>query len=324
MSDKATALVQQMVDAGEWANPRLLDEILAEGKDAVEPLLKIVRQHPHGWPQEAPLLRALSLLAILHPPEAISPLLGLFREYDDEGMFELLAEALVGFGAELVEPALAVVQDFTLSYHARAQAAMAAAHAVQGNAEWRPAVAAVLRELLAECLALVGEARANSEDGEDNEDREEDYFDNEDDLGYQLMDPVTDLVWELADLADVQGRDLIKDAFEAQLVDPEVIDEATVDEHYGEHPPPPEPFDPHALLTEYRAQYRDYEAEQRRATRGGRRATAAPSPPPLSESPEPFGPSQPFYKTEKPGRNDPCWCGSGKKYKKCHMQQDQQ
>jgi preprotein translocase subunit SecA len=22
--------------------------------------------------------------------------------------------------------------------------------------------------------------------------------------------------------------------------------------------------------------------------------------------------------TEKLGRNDPCWCGSGKKYKKCH------
>jgi len=20
-----------------------------------------------------------------------------------------------------------------------------------------------------------------------------------------------------------------------------------------------------------------------------------------------------------PGRNDPCWCGSGKKYKKCHL-----
>ncbi|MDH5206950.1 MAG: SEC-C metal-binding domain-containing protein, partial [Hylemonella sp.] len=23
-------------------------------------------------------------------------------------------------------------------------------------------------------------------------------------------------------------------------------------------------------------------------------------------------------KTEAPGRNDLCWCGSGKKYKKCH------
>ena len=24
----------------------------------------------------------------------------------------------------------------------------------------------------------------------------------------------------------------------------------------------------------------------------------------------------------KPGRNDPCWCGSGKKYKKCHLGRD--
>ncbi len=26
--------------------------------------------------------------------------------------------------------------------------------------------------------------------------------------------------------------------------------------------------------------------------------------------------------TERPGRNDPCWCGSGKKYKHCHMKAD--
>lgn len=26
----------------------------------------------------------------------------------------------------------------------------------------------------------------------------------------------------------------------------------------------------------------------------------------------------------QPGRNDPCWCGSGKKYKHCHLKQDQQ
>lgn len=25
----------------------------------------------------------------------------------------------------------------------------------------------------------------------------------------------------------------------------------------------------------------------------------------------------------KPGRNDPCWCGSGKKYKKCHLAEDE-
>jgi len=28
------------------------------------------------------------------------------------------------------------------------------------------------------------------------------------------------------------------------------------------------------------------------------------------------------HTNKKPGRNDPCWCGSGKKYKKCHMKED--
>jgi preprotein translocase subunit SecA len=32
----------------------------------------------------------------------------------------------------------------------------------------------------------------------------------------------------------------------------------------------------------------------------------------------PTGPSQPIRKTPKVGRNDPCPCGSGRKYKKCH------
>ena len=27
---------------------------------------------------------------------------------------------------------------------------------------------------------------------------------------------------------------------------------------------------------------------------------------------------EPVRRTEEPGRNDPCWCGSGKKFKKCH------
>ena len=25
---------------------------------------------------------------------------------------------------------------------------------------------------------------------------------------------------------------------------------------------------------------------------------------------------------KKPGRNECCWCGSGKKYKKCHLHED--
>lgn len=34
--------------------------------------------------------------------------------------------------------------------------------------------------------------------------------------------------------------------------------------------------------------------------------------------------AQPIKKKIMPGRNDPCWCGSGKKYKNCHLRSDQQ
>lgn len=34
-------------------------------------------------------------------------------------------------------------------------------------------------------------------------------------------------------------------------------------------------------------------------------------------------PPAPAVRSQRtPGRNDPCWCGSGKKYKNCHMRQD--
>ncbi|MFQ5610902.1 MAG: preprotein translocase subunit SecA [Anaerolineae bacterium] len=34
------------------------------------------------------------------------------------------------------------------------------------------------------------------------------------------------------------------------------------------------------------------------------------------------GPPKPVRVEKRPGRNEPCWCGSGKKYKQCHMRQD--
>lgn len=30
----------------------------------------------------------------------------------------------------------------------------------------------------------------------------------------------------------------------------------------------------------------------------------------------------PARRRERPGRNEPCWCGSGKKYKRCHADED--
>jgi hypothetical protein len=36
------------------------------------------------------------------------------------------------------------------------------------------------------------------------------------------------------------------------------------------------------------------------------------------------GPAIPTVAAPKPGRNDPCWCGSAKKYKKCHLAADEE
>jgi tetratricopeptide (TPR) repeat protein len=34
-------------------------------------------------------------------------------------------------------------------------------------------------------------------------------------------------------------------------------------------------------------------------------------------------PPEPIRNAPKPGRNDPCWCNSGRKYKKCHLEADE-
>ena len=54
-------------------------------------------------------------------------------------------------------------------------------------------------------------------------------------------------------------------------------------------------------------------------------APAAPAEPAATEAPaEAAAPAeeasqQPFVRdSQKIGRNDPCWCGSGKKFKQCH------
>ena len=35
-----------------------------------------------------------------------------------------------------------------------------------------------------------------------------------------------------------------------------------------------------------------------------------------------INPTDDCVAANRPGRNDDCWCGSGKKYKKCHLDAD--
>ncbi len=57
----------------------------------------------------------------------------------------------------------------------------------------------------------------------------------------------------------------------------------------------------------------------RTSAQQGSDAAASPGPAPTAKS----KPATVVREEPKIGRNDPCWCGSGKKYKQCHLKKDQ-
>jgi hypothetical protein len=322
MSDDAGELVKQLVKAGEWPDPKLLTQILARGQDAVGPLLEVVTSHPQRRPKLDALPHAIMLLGILRPPEAMAPLLGLFQHYDEETP-ESLPDALVGYGPAVVEPALATLRDTSLSSYPRTLASSVAVRVAREHPELQAPVAAALRELLAECLARAPDhVKEGQDSGEDEDawDEDEDWEDEDWEEATALdeyLDMTTALVEDLAELGDTQGRDLIDDAFDAKIVDEDTIDKEGVEAAYEEAARPPEKSGPRAPLEEYRKLYRENEQWE-----GPQYARGQPfdAPPPFfrDEVMEPFR-----REGRQIGRNDPCWCGSGKKYKKCHMREDQ-
>lgn len=56
------------------------------------------------------------------------------------------------------------------------------------------------------------------------------------------------------------------------------------------------------------------------ASRPGPRPSAPKRPETLPEAEKPK--TSPIRHDPRPGRNEPCWCGSGQKYKKCHLDED--
>jgi hypothetical protein len=145
---------------------------------------------------------------------------------------------------------------------------------------------------------------------------------DEDDSEVDLYSEIALLVNDLSELADPSARELIKTAFDEDLVEAFFIDEKSVDELYREggeiHGPGPD------WLDTYR------EAYQRHIDYLNRPKAPAPTRQPRHPSGyvEPEDKPAPYVQETirnvgpKLGRNDPCWCGSGKKYKKCHLGKD--
>jgi hypothetical protein len=248
MSEKAQALVQQLVAAGEWPDPRLLEAILAEGKDARGPLLELVRRPTTSHDDEVALSFAVCLLGNLRTIADIPVLINLLRRFDNETLQDV-SQTLGMFGFVAVEPALAVVCDRKLSANQRAEASTAAILAAGDDPYLRSRVSSVLRDLLTAYVARAAELKPPD------------------------VEMVTVLVEELTNLADPQARELIQQAFAANIVDTMMIRAEDVEEMYKEGPEEVMKPEPRAWLEEYQEIYQE-ELEMRRQQAG------QPNPPP--------------------------------------------
>jgi hypothetical protein len=271
-------LVHHLMNSGQWPPPDLLEEILACGRDAVEPLNGVLKEDWRGKREEGVLWIVLGLIRTLSATAAISALIEL-------------------------------ITDRSIRWYGRFMASAAAVRLARARKEERPALVEVLRDQVG---ALLEKASPSDADGH----------------------LAAGMIWGLARLGDAQAVALAQKALRNQMLkEPgmtaESIQEACKTADISRRPPPV-PF-----LERYRGMHEEHLMAQawladKRAERGEEEAPREPEPPPPPE--ETAGPrtvdrratavdEEPRRRTA-PGRNDPCWCGSGKKYKKCHLDAD--
>ena len=296
VTEIARARVAKLVSDWDWPDPSVLEDILALGAEAVPALdalltPELLRAAHADEQADVVVYYALELLSALETPAAIPVFLNAYRLVTDDTLEEL-EEAVRRLGPEAVDGLLAVVADPALSWYVRSVAANGAVHHATRDPVLRERVAAGLRAVLSGYLEQAAPLTLDEKEG----------------VAYLIVD--------LADMADPEARPLINAAFatgrmqtaEESSIGIAVIDMKGVEELYQKggrsriwEPPP--------LLEDYRKRRQEHlDNVKKRA----RLKLLTPDRPP-----------QPVVLSPKIGRNDPCWCGSGLKYKKCHLAQDE-
>jgi SEC-C motif len=346
-------LVKKMVAAGEWPPPELLKQILATGEAAVEPLIEVVRSDLRGWPDEASICHAIGLLRMLRPPAAIPALMDVVRGYTEDACEEAVY-AFANFGDPGFDALLELCRDPSLGGYERNMVSEEAVYVAGDDPLRKSRLAEILRSLLEDRMAKareelrlkgklemippddlddeelddLDEDEADDDDDELGDDLDEDDLLNEDE---DLIEPfiaeeIGHIIGDLANLADPLALDLIETAYEEGLVDEGVITRTTVDEWYqgvDEAEESESEDSPSDWLSAYEEDYQlQVEAPEQEAAPAPREQSWRRAEPWQIDKPDPpaLPLTAPIRNTgPKLGRNDPCWCGSGKKYKKCHL-----
>jgi SEC-C motif/Protein of unknown function (DUF1186) len=248
-----------------------------------------LHEGPAGSPVIYAPVHAWNALLELHAVEAIEPLVKLFRRLDeaiDDWVSEDLPQDLAEFGAAALEPLRAYLADPTHGDWSR----VAAAKGIGLIAEKHP-------DLRADCLARLSAQL----------DR---FADQSETLNAFLIS-------SLWDLRAVEAMPAIQRAFASGRVDESVTgDVEDVQIEFGLKSTREHPRKPNALKRlgeRFGAQWRPAGLPPPDANRNF--PETADDFPKLDA--EPRAVALPYIAPPKVGRNQPCPCGSGKKYKKC-------
>ena len=370
-----------MVAAGEWPEPTLVEQILAAGDAAVEPLREVLKTRPLGWPAEAPIVHAAGILGMLRPPSALPDLIELARFYKNE-TGQVAADAIATYGPEGFDTLLELIGDPSITGYHRTYFIDSAKIVAGEEPVLRARLADLLRQVFTRVVGEVKETLALERQLLDSENEEED----DEDESISTERSTTRFMWttprwsmtrssrnlrarrwrlpgprkprslatmtnsrrsaewtprmrsdpyealsllasDLCDLADPLARDMLQSAFDEDLIDESIIDRKTAWQIYDEGG---ETFGPNTpWFQEYSESYLEEQSDRERLARTpqvqfpSRTSYPSFSPGRKEAPPAPIQPIEPFrYTAPKIGRNDPCWCGSGKKYKRCHLGKD--
>lgn len=159
MGESARDLIAQMVSAGEWPDPRLLDRILALGEEAIEPLSEVLRRAPAPHPESEPVWFAARLLCTLRASAAIPDIMNVLRRFDRTEHGFAFAD-LAFLGPTIIDPLLGASEDPELSHETRAMLLLGAVLVAKSHPAAREGVE--LR-LLARLRPMLESARAGRE-----------------------------------------------------------------------------------------------------------------------------------------------------------------
>ncbi len=309
--DNIQALLEQLKQIAHDTRPdeaeppaELVDRIRAHGAAAIEPLVNMLTQVMEAnWAviddETAPwnyahvyIVDLLTSLPLAEP--AVSQLFDLMDEYEEDEWFnEEVIHKLPRRGEAVIEPVAAVLRDRSRIEWTR----ISVADLLGRTAEQHPE----LRDRIADTLVSIMTAVEPNEETDDDRAVNAFMLIAMEETRAERYIPFIEQMFALGRVDEtITGLDYVR--MRIQGIEPPEVDLPDLD---------PESF------RENLARFMGIDVDD----------LPSIDPAEIDSVETPFGQfgrEKPVVMPKRPGRNDPCWCGSGKKYKKCHWREDQE